>query len=124
MEYGLEADPGRLTVSHPLFATLDAARSAATAPCMERPGVAPVRILRRSVGQEWRVVGSSVPPVAAGEKLAVEHTCAGSICAAPIVIDRVTAMGGITGDWRLGGERCDGTRIEVAVWHSGAEVEA
>lgn len=45
--YALEADPGKLTASHPLFCGRECAERVATAPAMHREGLPPVRVLVR-----------------------------------------------------------------------------
>lgn len=54
-EYALEADPGRLTASFPTFDTVEDAIRAATVPAMEREGLPPPRILRRT---RWESLGT------------------------------------------------------------------
>lgn len=55
-EFALEADPGQLTASHPLYDTLDAATTAASAAALQRDGVPAVRILTRTAGGPWRAI--------------------------------------------------------------------
>lgn len=63
-EYALEADPGRLTASHPLYTSYDDAKTAADQPCMHRDGLPPVRILVRDDSHgPWQPTHAPTPCV-------------------------------------------------------------
>jgi hypothetical protein len=54
-EYAIEADPGRLTASFPIFSTYAEAKEAATQPCMAIEGLPFPRVLSRRLGSDWEV---------------------------------------------------------------------
>jgi len=58
-----------------------------------------------------------MPPFAAGDKIAIPHTCTthDGVTVGPLVVEKVTPMGGITGEWRVRATRCDGSPVEVEV---------
>lgn len=60
-------------------------------------------------------------PFALGDTITTDHTCAGEMCSTPMEVERITKMGGITADFRIGGTRCDGTPMDVLVWSDGSE---
>lgn len=66
----------------------------------------------------------SEAPFAVGDTIRLMHSCGARKRphSAELPVVRVTRMGGITGDWRIGATRCDGTPVAVAVDLRGFEV--